>query len=230
VIAMRVLAIGAHPDDLEAHCAGTLARYVAEGHEVVMCHASSGDHGADEPRRSEFAATRTEEARRAAEIVGARHVTLGFSDGGIRSEDREQRDAVEELAREVGPDLVITHSAADYHPDHRELHRLVIDGVHLAGNGHRPARGPALPTHVPIFFMETDASLQFQPTEWVDITSTIEVKKRMAECHASELDADYIEQMLARSAYRGFQCGVAHAEGFEPFPVWLRVRPYRLLP
>jgi N-acetylglucosamine malate deacetylase 1 len=227
---MRVLAIGAHPDDLEAHCGGTLARYVAEGHEVVMCHASAGDHGADGERAAQFAATRTAEAREAAAIAGAKHATLGLSDGGIRGEDADQRRAVEELAREVAPDLVITHSAADYHPDHRELHRLVIDAVHLAANPQRSAKGPPVPEHVPIYFMETDASLRFQPTEWVDITSTIEIKRRMAECHASELDADYIEQMLARSAYRGFQCGVAHAEGFEPFPVWLRVRPYRLLP
>ena len=227
---MRVLAIGAHPDDLECHCGGTLARYVAQGHEVVMCHASAGDHGAEGALGARLAAMRTEEARKAAALAGAEHVTLGLSDGGIRGEDAEQRRAVEELAREAAPDVVITHSAADYHPDHRELHRLVIDGVHLAANPRRPTSGPALPQHVPIYFMETDASLRFQPTEWVDVTSTIEVKRRMAECHASELDAEYIEQVLARSAYRGFQCGVRFAEGFEAFPVWLRVRPYRVLP
>jgi len=227
---VRVLAIGAHPDDLECHCGGTLARYVAEGHEVVMCHASAGDHGAEGALGARLAAMRTEEARKAAALAGAEHVTLGLSDGGIRGEDAEQRRAVEELAREAAPDVVITHSAADYHPDHRELHRLVIDGVHLAANPRRPTSGPALPQHVPIYFMETDASLRFQPTEWVDVTSTIEVKRRMAECHASELDAEYIEQVLARSAYRGFQCGVRFAEGFEAFPVWLRVRPYRVLP
>src|SRR6266545_2954872 len=173
-----------------------------------MCHASAGDHGAEGDLAAQFAATRTAEAREAAAIAGAQHVTLGFSDGGIRGEDEAQRRAVEEPAREGAPDLVITHSAADYHPDHRELHRLVIDGGHLAANPHRSTPGPALPEHVPIYFMETDASLRFQPTEWVDITTTIDVKRRMAECHASEL----------------------YAEGFEPFPVWLRVRPYRLLP
>jgi len=227
---MRVLAIGAHPDDLECHCGGTLARYVAEGHEVVMCHASVGDHGADGELAAQLAATRTEEARRAAAIAGAQHATLDFSDGGIRGDDAEQRRAVEFLVREVAPNLVITHSAADYHPDHRELHRLVLDAVHLASNPRRGAPAPALPEHVPIYFMETDASLRFEPTEWVDITTTVDAKRRMAECHASELDAGYVEQVLARSAYRGFQCGVPHAEGFEPFPVWLRVRPYRLLP
>jgi N-acetylglucosamine malate deacetylase 1 len=227
---MRVLAIGAHPDDLEAHCGGTLARYAAEGHEVVMCHASAGDYGSTGPDGSERAELRTGEARRAAELIGAEHVTLGLSDGGIRGEDAEQRRAVELLVRESVPDVVITHSADDYHPDHRELHRLVIDAVHVAANARRTSPKPAIPAHVPIYFMETDASLRFQPTEWVDITSTVEVKQQMAACHASELDDEYLAQVLARSSFRGFQCGVAHAEGFEPFPVWLRVRPYRLLP
>jgi LmbE family N-acetylglucosaminyl deacetylase len=227
---MRVLALGAHPDDLECHCGGTLARYVAEGHEVVMCHASAGDYGSTASDGLERAELRTGEARRAAELIGAEHITLGLSDGGIRGDDADQRRAVELLVREAAPDLVITHSAADYHPDHRELHRLVIDAVHLAANPRRPTPGPALREHVPIYFMETDASLRFAPTEWVDITAVVDVKRRMAECHASELDADYIEQVMARSSFRGFQCGVRHAEGFEAFPVWLRVRPYRLLP
>jgi LmbE family N-acetylglucosaminyl deacetylase len=227
---MRVLALGAHPDDLECHCGGTLARYVAEGHEVVMCHASAGNHGADAELGGQLAATRTDEARRAAAIAGAEHATLGLSDGGIRGDDADQRRAVELLVREAAPDLVITHSAADYHPDHRELHRLVLDAVHLAANPRRAVPSPALREHVPIYFMETDASLRFEPTEWVDITGTVDVKRRMAECHASELDAEYIEQVMARSSFRGFQCGVRHAEGFEPFAVWLRVRPYRLLP
>jgi N-acetylglucosamine malate deacetylase 1 len=227
---MRVLAIGAHPDDLEAHCGGTLARFAAEGHHVVMCHASAGDWGAPAPEGPERERLRTGEARAAAELIGAEHVTLGFSDGAIRGEDGEQRRAVEMLMRESQPDLVITHSARDYHPDHRELHRLVLDAVHLAANPRRDTPGPPLPAHAPIYFMETDASLRFEPAEWVDITGTVEVKSRMVACHASELDDEYQRQVLARSSYRGFQCGVAHAEGFEPFNVWLRVRPYRLLP
>jgi N-acetylglucosamine malate deacetylase 1 len=227
---MRILGIGAHGDDLEAHCGGTLARYVLEGHEVVMCHATNGDHGELGEAGRQTAALRLDEAQRAAEIAGAKHVTLGFSDGSVRGESDEQRHAVELLIRETDPDVVITHSGADYHPDHRELHRLVLDGLHLAANPQRTFPAPAIRSHVPVYFMETDASLRFNPTEWVDITSTVEIKTRMTECHASELDADYIRQVLARSSYRGFQCGVPHAEGFEAFPVWLRVRPYRLLP
>jgi LmbE family N-acetylglucosaminyl deacetylase len=63
---VRVLAVGAHPDDLEILCGGTLARYVEEGHEVVMCHATTGNRGSFEYTSEEVAAIRDEEAREAA--------------------------------------------------------------------------------------------------------------------------------------------------------------------
>ena len=77
---MRVLAVGAHPDDLELLCGGTLARYVQDGHEVVMCNATLGDRGSFEHTSEEIARIRLAEARRAAELAGATHVTLGLSD------------------------------------------------------------------------------------------------------------------------------------------------------
>src|SRR5439155_3780498 len=79
-LAMRVLAVGAHPDDLEILCGGTLARYVQEGHEVVMCHATRGDRGSFIHTSEEIAQIRGEEAARAAEIAGAQYVSLGLHD------------------------------------------------------------------------------------------------------------------------------------------------------
>ena len=67
---MRVLAVGAHPDDLEILCGGTLARFVQEGHEVVMCHATRGDRGSFVHSSEEIARIRGAEARRATEICG----------------------------------------------------------------------------------------------------------------------------------------------------------------
>ena len=86
---MRVLAVGAHPDDLEILCGGTLARFVQEGHEVVMCHATRGDRGSFVHTSEEIARIRGAEARRAAEICGAEYATLGFSDGEINAADRD---------------------------------------------------------------------------------------------------------------------------------------------
>ena len=124
---MRVLAVGAHPDDLEILCGGTLARFVREGHEVVMCHASRGDRGSYVHTSEELARIRGEEARRAAEICGAEYATLGLSDGEISAADREQQRLVVDLVREARPDLIITHYPHDYMGDHNEISRLVFD-------------------------------------------------------------------------------------------------------
>ena len=74
---MRVLAVGAHPDDLEILCGGTLARYGEEGHDVVMCHATKGDRGSFQYTSEEISRIRNEEAQRAAQIAGAEHISLG---------------------------------------------------------------------------------------------------------------------------------------------------------
>ena len=112
---MRVLAVGAHPDDLEILCGGTLARFVQEGHEVVMCNATLGNRGSFEHTSEEIAEIRLREARRAAELAGADHVTLGFTDGEVDAGDHDQRTAVVDLVREVRPDLIITHSHGRLH-------------------------------------------------------------------------------------------------------------------
>src|SRR5437764_9576546 len=98
---MRVLAVGAHPDDLEILCGGTLARFVREGHAVVMCHATLGDRGSYVHTSDEVAAIRGKEARRAAEICGAEHATLGLHDAEVDAADPQQRRLVVDLVRET---------------------------------------------------------------------------------------------------------------------------------
>ncbi|TMK60533.1 MAG: PIG-L family deacetylase [Actinobacteria bacterium] len=111
--AMRILALAAHPDDLEILCAGTLVRFVAEGHDVVMCHAAKGDRGSFVHTSEEIATIREGEARRAAEIAGADYVSLGLRDTEIDASDPEQRRAVVDLVRAVRPELIITHRALE---------------------------------------------------------------------------------------------------------------------
>ena len=82
-----------------AFAGGTIARYVQEGHEVVMCNATLGDRGSFEHTSEEIARIRLGEARRAAEIAGADHLTLGLSDGDINAADRDQIRAVVDLVR-----------------------------------------------------------------------------------------------------------------------------------
>jgi LmbE family N-acetylglucosaminyl deacetylase len=234
---VRVLAVGAHPDDLEILCGGTLARYVEDGHEVVMCHASRGDRGSFVHTSEEIAGIRNAEARRAAEICGAEHTTLGFSDGEINAADHDQQRAVVDLVREARPDVIITHWRGDYHSDHDEISKLVFD---CSFHATLPLYETRLPHHTavtPIYFMETVMGLGFQPTEYVDVSGTIEKKAAMLEAHASQLTwlrdhdgIDVVEQMKTASRFRGLQCGVGYAEGFVPCLTWLRATTRRLLP
>src|SRR6476620_8717460 len=100
---MRVLAVGAHPDDLEILCGGTLARFVQEGHDVVMCHGSRGDRGSFEQTSEEIA-----------EICDGEHATLSLSDGEVNASDPEQRRLMIDLVRDSRPDMIITHAPGDY--------------------------------------------------------------------------------------------------------------------
>jgi LmbE family N-acetylglucosaminyl deacetylase len=234
---VRVLAVGAHPDDLEILCGGTLARFVQEGHEVVMCHATAGDRGSFVHTSEEIASIRGREARKAAEVCGAEYATLGLRDAEVNAGDREQQRAVVDLVRDARPDLIITHSSGDYMGDHNELSRLVFE---CSFHATLPLYETGKPHHTqvtPIYFMETVMGVGFQPTEYVDISGVIETKVAMLEAHESQLTwlrdhdgVDIVEQMKTTSRFRGQQCGADYAEGFVPCLTWLRGATRRLLP
>jgi len=234
---VRVLAVGAHPDDLEILCGGTLARFVQEGHEVAMCHATRGDRGSFVHSSEEIVRIRGAEARRAAVICGAEYATLGFTDGEVNAADLSQQRAVVDLVRDARPDLILTHSPGDYMGDHNEIARLVFECSFYATLPLYETDRPHHSSVTPIYHIETIMGLGFQPTEFVDITATIETKVAMLEAHESQLTwlrdhdgVDIVEQMRTTSRFRGQQCGVAYAEGFVPCLTWLRATTRRLLP
>jgi LmbE family N-acetylglucosaminyl deacetylase len=234
---VRVLAIGAHPDDLEILCGGTLVRYVQEGHEVVMCNATLGNRGSYVHTSEEIARIRGEEARRAAEVAGAEHMTLGFSDSEINAADPEQRRAVVDLVRGARPDLIITHFPDDYMSDHNEISKLVFDCSFHATLPLLETGKPYHPQVTPIYYMDALMGIGFQPTEYVDVSAVIDTKARMLEQHESQVTwlrdhdgIDVVEQMKTVTRFRGQQCGVAYAEGFTPCLQWLRGTTRRLLP
>jgi LmbE family N-acetylglucosaminyl deacetylase len=234
---MRVLAIGAHPDDLETLCGGTLARFAREGHEVVMCHAANGGKGSYVRTSEEISRIRIGEARRAAEICGAEHVTLGLPDGEVLAADPVQRSLFVDLIRDARPDLIITHTPEDYHPDHNETSRLVFDTSFLATVPLVVGTKPCHSKVTPIYFMEPASGLGFVPTEFVDVTGVIDIKEAMVRAHESQVTwlrehagGDLVGDMKTISAFRGQQCGVSYAEGFAPCLTALRCTTYRLLP
>ena len=234
---MRVLAVGAHPDDLEILCGGTLARYAKEGHETVMCHATRGDMGSFVHSRDEISTIRLEEAHRAAGVIGAEHRTLGLADGEVSAADPAQKQLVVDLVRDARPDLIITHSPDDYMGDHNEISKLVFECSFYATFGNLQTSRPRHDRVTPIYFLDTIAGLGFVPTEYVDVTDVIETKAAMLEAHQSQLvwlrdhdGVDIVEEMRTAARYRGQQCGAQYAEGFRQCLTWLRGTTRRLLP
>ncbi len=234
---MKVLAVGAHPDDLEILCGGTLARFAQDGYEVVMCHVSRGDRGSFVHTSEEISRIRSEEARRAAEICGAEATTLGQSDGDVNAADPEQRRLMIDLVRETQPELIITHHPGDYMGDHNETSKLVFDCSFHATLPLLETTKPNYRNVTPIYYMDTLMGLGFQPSEYVDVSAVIDTKTAMLEAHQSQLTwlrdhdgVDVVEQMRTVSRFRGLQCGVEYAEGFVPCLTWLRPTTSRLLP
>ena len=123
-----VLAVGAHPDDIELFCAGALAKYAQQGVKVSIAIATDGSAGHMIIPPKELAEIRRREAEKAAKIIGADFYWMGFVDEYL-FEDIETRLRFAELIRKAKPDVILTHGPEDYHPDHRTVSRLMFDAT-----------------------------------------------------------------------------------------------------
>ncbi|MDP3209303.1 MAG: PIG-L deacetylase family protein [Rhodoglobus sp.] len=234
---LRVMGIGAHPDDLELMCAGTLAKYRSLGHHVTMCNIAGGDRGATSGERADVARTRRAEAETAANLIEAEYLNLGVADGEVDASSEEQKLLVTEAIRIARPDVIITHSTGDYMEDHNQASALAFSASFLATLPLYESASAPIDAVPAIFYMETMASLGFQPTEFVDITNQLDTKLDMMRSHASQLiwlehhdEMDVLGQISTIAAFRGLQSGVRYAEAFAPCTVHLRTRTTRLLP
>lgn len=234
---MKVLAIGAHPDDVDLLCGGTLALYAKQGHDVFIAVATNGDVGSDDPRlqRQEIAEIRRREAAASAELIGAKLLWLGFRDEFLFDEPTT-RGAFIDAIREAAPDVMFMHSLDDYHPDHRVAGRIARDSripTSVARIGSTfPACG--IPT---VFIMDTYNGRNFEPQVYVDITDVIETKARMLEKHDSQngwmrktYGNDLAEGMRVQARFRGLQAGTSFAEGFQLLSDWPYTGDWSLLP
>ncbi|MCC6124554.1 MAG: PIG-L family deacetylase [Pirellulales bacterium] len=217
----RILAIGAHPDDVEFACAGTLARCRDRGDAVSLIVMCNGNSASSTMPAEELAAVRSRELNEAAKVLGAETVIeLGLPDYGVWF-DRETLLLLTDAIRRARPDVVITHFEADYGGDHNNTLQLARDATLAASvAGVKTAHSP-IPKMPYLYMMEPLGGFGFQPQIYVDITSTIEVKIRMIECHRSQMEwmsryggLDSREYIRTVAKFRGYQAGVAYAEGF----------------
>src|SRR5579884_249082 len=237
VTVRRVLAVGAHPDDIEILCGGTMARYRREGVEVTLATATDGNRGGMGVAPEELGAVRRKEAAASAEEIGAHYVSAGLPDGGVNPTDEAMRQVMVDVVREARPDVVFTHHPDDYHADHAATSKLVLDATFSASVPLHVSDEPATTGIPPVLFMDTLAGIGFLPEEYVDISDIFPVKRSMLSRHASQIrwmrehdGIELLDFMEVMGRFRGIQCGVAHAEGFTSRHAWLRQTPRRLLP
>lgn len=224
---MRIVAIHAHPDDIEFLCAGTLALAKAEGHDIFMATMTAGDKGAMETGIHETARIRREEARRSAEVLGAEYTCLEFSDFEIFDTDEGRRRVCEYL-RKMAPDIVLTSAIHDYHADHEYTGTLVRHAAFVVGlpNYHTGTAKP-LPAPPALYYMDpTEGKNIFgapsTPDFVVDVSSVLESKKSMLACHESQFEwlrkyhgiDNFIDSMLDWNRTRGQLVGIEAGEGF----------------
>jgi LmbE family N-acetylglucosaminyl deacetylase len=234
-----ILAIHAHPDDLEMLAAGALALLAAQGSRLTIATATAGEGGSTETGLQETARIRQREAAAAAAQIGAGYRCAGLPDLGVFNDDLSRR-RITELVREATPDIVITASPADYHPDHEATSMLVRDACFAAsvpnyGTGAAAALGaiPHLYFCDPIGGRDREGR-RVKPDFGVDVGVFMETKRRMLRAHESQFAwvgrqhgvADYLGAMEAWSARRGRDFGVAFAEGFRQY----RHHPYPATP
>jgi LmbE family N-acetylglucosaminyl deacetylase len=233
---MRILAIGAHPDDIEFGCAGTLARCIRRGDAVVMAVACVGDSASPDLSREELAKVRSVELKNSAKTLGAELIEMGLPDYGVWP-SREAVMLFTDVVRRAKPDVVITHGNTDYGGDHNNTHALVLDATVAATVRNVKTEHPPIPKPPYIFMMEPLGGYGFNPHVYVDITETFDVKIRMLQCHVSQMQwmsryggFDSCKYVDVAARFRGYQAGVTMAEGFVPHPSFGRVPCGSVLP
>lgn len=231
----RILALHAHPDDVETLAAGTLALLASQGCQVRIATATAGEGGATETSAEETARIRRSEAASAAAVIGAEYVCAGLADLAVFNDDASRR-RITELVRQARPDIVITASPVDYHPDHEAISVLARDACFASSvPNYVTGEAAALPAIPHLYFMDPIGGrdrngVRVRPDFGVDITGWIETKRRMLLSHESQVAwvarqhgvADFTASMVAWGERRGRDFGVACAEGFRHY----RHQPY----
>jgi len=205
---LKIVAIGAHPDDIELACGGTLADAIQKGHDVTMVVVtgnSSIDHNGNSIRTQNEA---KDEQIKASKKLGITKVEiLGFEDMNVPY-SKELVSRLDKIINEFKPDITFTHFVFDTHQDHirtaqstlsaarKQNTILLYEPISPSGRGYMPFRAQ-------IYF---------------DITNTIEQKIDSLKEHKSQYKKygdSWIDGVTARAKFRGFELGVEYSECFE---------------
>ncbi|MHB9024999.1 MAG: PIG-L deacetylase family protein [Armatimonadota bacterium] len=234
---MNILAIGAHPDDVELMCGGTLLKYKQQGHSIYIALTTSGNIGSNtHGSREEIARIREGEQLDAAKITDAQVRFLQFDDE-LLVDTPATRRAVLNALRWAKPDVIFTHAPFDPSPDHAMTSALVSKVLLSMPSKLIPADEPPVDKKISIFYWDIVAGINFLPETYVDISDMVEQKLDAMRRHRSQVDwmANFADEDLADyasvlSRLRGMQIGCKHAEAFRGHRIHGFMPDFKLLP
>lgn len=182
---MKILAIGAHYDDIELNCAGTLLKARDQGAEICICVCTDGSSGGDTQERMD-------EQDKVAAIVGYDYnVYMKFTDGKLQH-NLELVDVIDNLIKKLKPDYIITHTENDFHQDHIAVAKAVK-------SANRNSNASL------ITFPSQDIKLPFEANLYVDITKYFKKKIKIIQKFESQLDKPWLQEdtIIARNLGTG---------------------------
>jgi N-acetylglucosamine malate deacetylase 1 len=206
---LRILVLGAHPDDADLKAGGCASLWCRGGHRVKLVSVTDGGAGHQTLRRPALSDRRRAEAKAAGAVIGAEYDVLGYPDGGLLP-TLEARYELIRLIRSFGPDLVLTHRPNDYHPDHRYTATLVQDAAYMVTVPAICPDVPHLERNPVIAYVSDDFKkpAPFHADVVVDIGSEVERIADMCHRHVSQFyewlpfNGGYLEQVPAADAER----------------------------
>ena len=222
---MKILALGAHPDDIEIFMYGLISIYKNEGNKVYTMIATDGAKGGS-------TADNILVQKRAQETIdGLKKISLpiflDITDSELGAKLEHQKIIKENILK-IMPDLIITHSQYDYHADHRSLSLLI---------------SRAVSHYIPILHCDTLMGVNFHPNYYIDVTDHIEMKKEAILKHKSQNPERFVDLFKMMNSYRAAQCNApkgkyAEAYSFTPsfpftdireiLPPSLKFRPFHI--
>ena len=202
-----ILAIGAHPDDIEFGCGGTIIKYTERGHRLFLNIMTEGGSGAR-------TTIRTEEQEASKAILGATDIFWGGYEDTHLVVDVELIGKIEKVIKKVKPDFIFCNFPDDTHQDHRHLSQAVMSATRYIRN---------------VLFYEGPTTQNFKPHVFVDIADTLDKKIQALKAHKSQVMKTNIEDLsiveVARSSanFRGIQGRVKFAEAFHSLRLFINI-------
>ena len=213
---MNIIAVGAHLDDIELACGGTLARAVRAGHRVKMVVLSGSAYTYHDGRVMRDRETAMAEGRAAAEVLGVKDLTvLDFAAKDIPYHS-EVVEPLDELITEFNPDVIFGHWPFDTHQAHKSSSLSTISAARYFNT---------ILLYEPIT-PSGRSYVAFRPQTYVDISDVIEVKLEALKKHRTEYDKygpRWLDAVKARANHRGFEMGRDYAEAFEVMRLELKL-------